>query len=153
MVALANMFVNGEFLEQYKPTIGLSIIDKELQIMKDIKITFSLFDLGGLKSFAKIRMNFYKHSKAVLIIFDYSRPETLDMINEWIEEARRFIKDSSIPYIVVGNKLDKLDNREKIKDNAEKLANQYNFQFFEASALTSEGLDELFMCLTSNLGI
>ncbi|MFX1453197.1 MAG: GTP-binding protein, partial [Promethearchaeota archaeon] len=84
--AIANMFVNSEFIEEYKPTIGLSIIDKELQIMKDMKITFSLFDLGGLKSFAKIRRHFYNHSRAVLIVFDYSRKETLDMINEWIEE-------------------------------------------------------------------
>ncbi|MBA7655418.1 hypothetical protein ES703_63322 [subsurface metagenome] len=67
--------------------------------------------------------------------------------------ARKLFYKKKFPYIVVGNKLDKLDNREKIKDNAEKLAKQYNFQFFEASALTSEGLDELFMCLTSNLGI
>lgn len=150
--AIANMYVSGEFLEEYKPTIGLSIIDKELQIMKDVKITFSLFDLGGLKSFAKIRRHFYKHSKAVLIVFDYSRPETLEVINEWIEEARHFIKDSTIHYIIVGNKIDKLDNREEIRANAKKIANQYNFQFFETSALTGEGLDELFMCLTSNLG-
>ncbi|MFX1337005.1 MAG: GTP-binding protein [Promethearchaeota archaeon] len=151
--AISNMFVNGEFIEQYKPTIGLSIIDKELQIMRDIKITFSLFDLGGLKSFAKIRRHFYKYSRAVLVIFDYSRTETLGMINEWIEEARHFIKDSTIPYIIVGNKIDKLDNREEFRSNANKLANQYNFQFFETSALTGEGLDELFMRLTSNLGI
>ena len=151
--AIANMFVHGEFIEQYKPTIGLSIIEKEFQILKDMRITFSLFDLGGKKSFAKIRRHFYNHSKAVFIVFEYSRQETLEMINEWIEEARHFIKDSSILYILVGNKIDKLENREEIKNNAYNFAEQYNFQFFETSALTGEGLDELFMCLTSNLGI
>jgi small GTP-binding protein len=151
--AIVNMYVNGDFFEEYIPTLGLSIINKELQIMKDIKITFSIFDLGGLKSFAKIRRHFYQHSKAVLIVFDYLRPETLKMIDGWIDEARQFIKDSTIPYIIVGNKIDKLENKEEIRTYAEQLAKQYNFQFFETSALTGEGLDELFMYLTSNIGI
>ncbi|TFG26488.1 MAG: GTP-binding protein [Promethearchaeota archaeon] len=151
--AIANMYVNGEFYEEYTPTLGISIHNKELQITKDIKIIFSLFDLGGLKSFAKVRRHFYQDSKAVLIVFDYSRPETLKMMDGWIEEARHFIKNSHVPYIIIGNKMDTLKDKTEIRTAAQNLANQYNFQFFETSASTGEGIDELFMYLTSNLGI
>ena len=147
--ALVNMYINGTHDEEYHPTIGVNIVQKELQISKRMTITFFLFDFGGLKSFAKVRKNFYDDSKAVIILFDCSKSETFDQISEWIEEARHFIKDDSVSYILVGNKVDLVNDREPIVNKAMDLANQYGFQFFVTSAITGEGLDELFMFLTN----
>ncbi|MFX0035402.1 MAG: GTP-binding protein [Candidatus Hermodarchaeota archaeon] len=148
---LVEMYCSGHFEENHKPTIGISIIKKELQISKDITLTFNLLDLGGIKSFAKIRKFYYKYSKVVLIIFDYSRIESFNEISDWIEESRNFIKNESIPTIIIGNKIDLLDNRNEIRSKAQSLAHQYNFSFFETSALTGEGIDELFTHLISIL--
>ena len=75
------------------------------------------------------------------------------MIDGWIEEARHFIKNSPVSYIIIGNKIDILKDKAEIRTDAQNLANQYNFQFFETSASTGEGIDEIFMYLTSNLSI
>jgi len=147
--SLVNMYINGTHDEEYNPTIGVNIVEKELQITKRMTITFFLFDFGGLKSFAKVRKNFYDDTKAVIILFDCSKSESFDQISEWIEEARHFIKDKSVSYILVGNKIDLVDEREPIINKASNLANQYGFQFFTTSAITGEGLDELFMFLTN----
>lgn len=147
--SLVNMYINGIHDEEYHPTIGVNIVEKELQIAKNMMITFYLFDFGGLKSFAKVRKNFYDDSKAVIILFDCSKSETFDQISEWIEEARHFIKDTSVSYIIVGNKIDLIEDRESIINKATNLANQYGFHFFATSANTGEGLDELFMFLTN----
>ena len=147
--SLVNMYINGTHDEEYHPTIGVNIVEKNLQITRDIAITFVLFDFGGLKSFAKVRKNFYDDSKAVIILFDCSKEETFDQISEWIEEARQFVKDESVSYILVGNKIDLIEDREPIINKAMNLANQYGFQFFTTSANTGEGLDELFMFLTN----
>ena len=147
--SLVNMYINGIHDEEYHPTIGVNIVEKELQITKSLVITFFLFDFGGLKSFAKVRKNFYDDAKAVIILFDCAKNETFDQISEWIEEARHFIKDSSVSYIIVGNKIDLIEDREPILKKANDLANQYGFRFFPTSASTGEGLDELFMFLTN----
>lgn len=146
---LLSVFLEGESDLEYKPTIGLSIMEKELQITKRMKVTHFIYDMGGLKSFAKVRRHFYDNTNAVMILFDYSRKASLNAVNEWLEEAKHFIQDNSVPYILVGNKIDLVDERGEIKTQAQKYVDQYNFQFFETSAKTGEGLDELFMYLTS----
>ena len=149
--ALVQMYSMGTFNDAYKPTIGISIIEKELQISKDYNLRLFLLDLGGIKSFAKIRKFYYDYSNAVLILFDYSRIETFNNIIDWIDETNQFIKDNSIPILLIGNKIDLAVDRESIKHKAQDLAEQYNFPFFETSALTGEGIDELFTYLISNL--
>lgn len=144
---LLDMYVKGECDHAYKATIGLSIMEKELQITKRMKVTFFLFDMGGIQSFIKVRRNFYNNSNAIMILFDFTRPETLNNVVDWLKEAKIFIKDNSIPYILVGNKIDLVENQEEIKKKAIQIANQFNFVFFATSALTGEGLDELFMYL------
>lgn len=153
--SLVEMYISGNFIEEYKPTIGLSIIEKELQITKRVKIRLYLFDMGGLKNFAKVRKFYYNISRvnAILILFDYTRMETLENVNEWLDEAKYFIKNNSIPYILIGNKIDLIDNREELREKAEQIANQYNCQLFETSAFTGEGIDELFTFIVSKFQI
>ncbi|MFX0082335.1 MAG: GTP-binding protein [Candidatus Hodarchaeota archaeon] len=149
--SLVEMYREGIFEEIYKPTIGISIKEKKLQISKDFNLFLYLLDLGGLKSFAKIRKFYYNYSNAVLILFDYTKTETFNNISDWIEELRKFIKNKSIPVVLIGNKIDLVENREEIRIKAENLAEQYNIPFFETSAYTGEGIDELFTYLISTL--
>ncbi len=146
--SLVSMYINGTYDKEYHPTIGVNIVKKELQVTKKMGYNFFIFDFGGLKSFAKVRKNFYDDSKAVIILFDCSKSETFDQISEWIEEARHFVKDVTVSYILIGNKVDLVDDREAIITKATNLAKQYGFQFYATSAETGEGLDELFMSLT-----
>lgn len=150
---LAQMYCGGNFNENgfYKPTLGISISEKELQISSSFNLTLYLLDLSGLKSLVKVRKYYYKYSNVVLILFDYSNLETLNNISGWIEESRHFIKNQEIPFILIGNKIDKIEDREVIKHQAQRLADQYNIPFFETSAFTGEGIDELFTFLISNL--
>jgi len=150
---LTEIYCNSIFKENslYRPTIGISINEKELQIAKNFNLKLYLLDLSGLKSFVKVRKFYYKYSNAILILFDYGNIETFNDIIGWIEESRHFIKNKMIPIILIGNKIDQIDNRTEIKSQAQKLADQYNIPLFETSALTGEGIDELFTYLISNL--
>ena len=150
---LANMYCGVNITENgiYKPTLGISINEKELQVSRNFNLTLYLLDLSGLKSFVKIRKFYYKYSDAVLVLFDYTNTNTFERITDWIEESRHFLKNATTPIILIGNKIDKIVDREEIKSKAFKLAEQYNFPFFETSAITGEGIDELFTYLISNL--
>jgi len=150
--SLIEKYINGKFIKDYKPTIGLSIVKKNFHISKENKIAFYLFDMGGLKSFAKVRKSYYKITKAnaVLIFFDYTRMDTLEKINEWLEESLFFIEDNSLFYFLVGNKIDLIKNRNEIRLKAELIAKKHNCLLFETSALTGEGIDEMFMYIAMN---
>ena len=150
---LANMYCGVNITENgiYKPTLGISINEKELQVSRNFNLTLYLLDLSGLKSFVKIRKFYYKYSDAVLVLFDYTNIRTFEKITDWIEESRHFLGNTTTPIILIGNKIDKIADREEIKSKAFKLAEQYNFPFFETSAITGEGIDELFTYLISNL--
>ena len=149
--ALVRMYCMGTYDETYKPTIGISIIEKKLQISKNYNLLLYLLDLGGIKSFAKVRKYYYNYSNAVLILFDYSRIDTFNNIIDWIKETHQFIKDKSIPIVLIGNKIDLAMDREEVRTRANNLAEEYDFPFFETSALTGEGIDEVFSYLISNL--
>ncbi len=149
--ALIETYINGCFDQKYKPTLGISIIKKELQIARNINSLLYLFDTGGLKSFAKIRKFYYQNPSAVLIMFDYTNNDSLENTDEWIEEARHFIRNLNIPFVLIGNKTDLAEHREDLRIKAQSLATQYKMKLFETSALTGEGIDELFTYLISNL--
>lgn len=144
---LSHLYTNQTFIEDYKPTIGISIVEKELQITKSIKSNLYLFDMGGLKTFAKIRKYFYQKldAKTILIVFDYTREKTLDDVNDWFKEAQLFNKEGEANYFLVGNKVDLVDDPQIMKKRAEEIAMKHNCQFFETSAQTGQGIDELFM--------
>ncbi len=148
---LVDMFCNIDLATSYKPTIGISIKEKSLQISKNYNVSLILFDLGGLKSFVKVRKFYYKFAHAILLLFDYTKPETLNHITKWIEEVQHFIGDQTIPIILIGNKIDISKDRVELKNQAQQLADQHNFSFFETSAFTGEGIDELFTFFISNL--
>lgn len=150
--SFVDLYMNGNFANKdYKPTIGVAIAEKEVQISNRLKVTYALFDMAGSKGFANVRRYFYKDTKAVLILFDYSKAKTLESLPEWIEEVHHFAKSNSIPFILVGNKIDLIEARENIKKRAEDMAKKFDCFFFETSAMTGEGIDELFTSLITNL--
>lgn len=148
---LLERYIHGNFVEDYKPTIGVSFMQKQLQLTSDIKLKFYIFDLAGLKTFAKVRRYFYQGAHTILLLFDYSREESLKEINEWLEEAQHFVKRRNVNYILIGNKIDLVENRQKMKEQGHALANQYEIPFFEISAYTGQGIDELFTNIFSRL--
>lgn len=149
--ALARRVCNNSFIENYHPTIGISLIEKELEIKKDETIKINIFDLSSLKSFGKVRRYFFDYSNVILIMFDYSREETVHELEDWITEARQFVDDKETPFLIVGNKIDLVPNREEIKQYAEKIAIDNNYQFFETSVLNRQGIDELLEYLTTQI--
>ncbi|MFX1498616.1 MAG: GTP-binding protein [Promethearchaeota archaeon] len=149
--AFVRKICSNDFIEYYYPTIGVSLIEKQVEIESGDKCIINFFDLSSLKSFGKVRKYFFNYASAILIMFDYSREETLDKIEDWIAEARQFIDNKDILYLIVGNKIDLGRSREHIKEKAEKLALEYECTFFETSILTGEGIEVVLRYLTDQL--
>ncbi|TFH27995.1 MAG: GTP-binding protein, partial [Promethearchaeota archaeon] len=96
-------FVHEKLTEDYKNTIGVNIMTKRLEFpMWDIKVDFSIFDMGGQEIFKPVRNTYYTGARAGFIVFDVTRPETFEHIKDWYEEA---VKGApGITLILIGNK-------------------------------------------------
>jgi GTPase SAR1 family protein len=115
-----------------------------------LHITLSLWDTGGQERFDFFKTDFFKGVAAVGLVFDLSRPDTFDKIDEYFEEIRT--RSGNIPIFLVGNKFDLIKDigetipREKI---LQKLNQFYLFEYIETSALDKKNVRRLFYRLAT----
>ncbi len=110
-----------------------------------MKLTLSLWDIAGQERFEFFKTDFFSGVAAVGLIFDLSRPDTFDSIEEYFDDIRE--RSGNIPIILVGNKNDlKKDIGETIpREKIIQMVNQYNlFEYIETSALESKNVYKLF---------
>jgi len=100
---LVKLFLGGEIVGGYKPTIGVDIGRKILDI-NHTRITFQIWDLSGQESFHSIRKQFYSRTNGAILIFDVSRRETYQNITRWTNELLE--QTGKIPIVLVANKID-----------------------------------------------
>ena len=141
----------GDFSEDYNPTIGVSSFKKELVISSDFKIDFLLFEIAGMKVFSKLRKYYYRKMDNVIIMADYSRPETINNITEWIEEARYFLGRGDVNYIIAGNKVDLINDESDLRDSLIDISINYDCEYFDSSSVTGQGLDEIFTYILNQI--
>ncbi|MFX0101062.1 MAG: Rab family GTPase [Candidatus Hodarchaeota archaeon] len=147
--SIVTMYTRGVFNREYKPTIGISYQQKEIQITRRMKLTFTIFDMAGKKSFSKIRRNFYQDPDSVMIVLDLSDESSIAKAKEWIEESRYLINNGEVTYFLVGNKIDAIKD-DDITKKAKEMAQDYDCTYFETSALTGQGIDEMFTSLADS---
>ena len=103
--SLVRSFLSDEMnaLEGYKPTIGVDIGRKALEIGSK-KIILRIWDLSGQKTFKQARNQFYKRSDGCILVFDVTRRNSFEHLTSWLEEM--WEQTGKIPVILVGNKID-----------------------------------------------
>jgi len=110
-----------------------------------INITLSLWDTGGQERFDFFETEFFKGVAVLGLVFDLSRPDTFDEIDEYFKEIR--IQSGNIPIFLIGNKNDlKKDIGETIPREKiiQKVNQYYLFEYIETSALENENVERLF---------
>ena len=136
-------YCEEKFVQRYIATIGVDFGVKPLVVAdRDVKVNF--WDLSGHPEFFDVRNEFYKDTQGVALVFDVTQRITFQALEKWVHEARRFgVRDTAV-WVVVANKCDRKGNRAVTKREAEMWAQNNGFQYFETSAKSGKGIDELF---------
>ncbi|UOB19488.1 GTP-binding protein [Abyssalbus ytuae] len=116
--SLIRRFVENVFSEDYKVTIGVHILKKEIQINNNENISLIIWDLEGSDNFEKIRESYLLGSHSFIYVFDVTRPSTFQNMNNDIELIK--VKYPNVLLQVIGNKVDLVDLKtlqKKLKDN------------------------------------
>ncbi|XP_004206457.2 dnaJ homolog subfamily C member 27 isoform X1 [Hydra vulgaris] len=145
---LIKRFCEKRFVSKYLPTIGVDFGVTEAKFGEPV-IKINLFDLSGHPIFYEVRNEFYKDIHAVILVFDITVSESFYCLNKWIEEIKQHTNTEDFNKLILllcGNKIDK--KKRLIEwDQACTWARKNGCFYFETSALTGEGVNEVFQTM------
>ena len=136
--SLVHRFVEGQFKERYKATIGVDIFSKNVE-----GIDLQIWDLSGQESFVAVREKFYSKSDGALLVFDLTNQESFKNLPRWLDESRNAL-NKDIPMVVLANKLDLTELISINDDQIKEFASSHNFEWLKTSAKTGEGVEQAF---------
>lgn len=144
--SLFRRFIDDEFSEDYKVTLGVQIKKKQITLPDNRTLSMILWDTEGhTDSVQETRESYLLGSHAFIYVFDVTRPETYQNLN--IEVAYLKRKYQNIFVKVIGNKLD-LVKEKNIRSQFQ--ATQTPFDYL-TSAKKNKNISELFYALAEEL--
>ena len=140
---ILNRFANNTFQENYQATIGLDFQTIPL-IIDNQNVALLLYDTAGQEKFRSLIPLYTKDANIILLIYDITNDESFRNIEKWYESLSNINKEEAIIFLV-GNKIDLVEQRKVNEDEAKIFAEGHNYIFQEVSALTGDGIQELFL--------
>ncbi len=143
--SLIRRFVEDIFTDDYKVSIGVHILKKEVNIKDGEQVSLMLWDLEGADDIESFRSSYLLGTHSFIYVFDVTRPSTYTTINSDVAYLQKNYKMVNI--IVVGNKI---DLREPISFEHSLNEMGINCDYF-TSAKTSDNVNTMFELLAKDL--
>ena len=151
---LIRRYCEGKFHASRVATIGVDFYTQQVQLPDTVEtrsvqagagktVKLSIWDMAGQDRFGVVRPGFYRGSRAAALVYDVTSMASLGNLKRWRDEILAAL--SSQPFVVVGNKVDL--ERSVSSELGRKAANHLGAPYVETSALTGEGVAELFETL------
>ncbi|XP_035989755.1 dnaJ homolog subfamily C member 27 isoform X2 [Fundulus heteroclitus] len=147
-------YCEKRFVPKYLATIGIDYGVTKVQV-RDREIKVNIFDMAGHPFFYEVRNEFYKDSQGVLLVYDVGLRESFDALDSWLGEMKQEMGSQanmdSIVFVVCANKVD-LTKRRVVDEGEGRLwAESRGFHYFETSAQSGEGINEMFQAFFSSI--
>ena len=131
----------------YSPTVGIDFLTKNV-FLEDKTIRLIMWDTAGQERFKSLIPSYLKNANCIILAFDISNRASFTSLNNWYSDSKEHACENTL-FVVCGNKLDL--KRAVTKKEIEDFSNEKNIQIFtEVSALTGEGINELFNKIVKN---
>ncbi len=101
-----------------------------------------LWDTAGQERFRSVTRSYYRGAASALLVYDITLRESFLNLGTWLADIRA-LASPQIAIVLVGNKTDNAD-REVSVDEAGKWAQRHGLDFVETSALSGQGVDDVF---------
>ena len=144
---IISRYTNNTFEENIMSTTGASYCGKAMTFDEygGKTIKFEIWDTAGQERYRALTKMFYKNAIAAVIVYDITRKRSFEEINTfWIKQIKESAPENII-LAIAANKADLLDKEEVNEKEARKFAEDNNALFFETSAKSGLGLNELFV--------
>ena len=135
-------YTYGEFIEEYRNTIGVEFGAKNIDIdNKSYRI--QIWDTAGQECFKSITRAYYKNSVCAIVVYDITCLDSFNNVSSWIEDCKNY-SPKNVYIVLVGNKSDLEDRRQIPTEKGQEIADKYGIAFFETSAKTGDNVVKIF---------
>ncbi len=136
---IMQVFNNGTFNINSKSTIGVDFALKAVRIREHC-LKLQIWDTAGQERYRTFTSAYFKDSHGLLLVYDITNRKSFENIDTWLKTAYQHINKEKTSIILLGNKIDKEEERKVSRVEAEDFAQQNNFLFMETSALDNRDL-------------
>jgi len=146
--SILNRFVEDEFSQDYKATIGADFRTKEFEIDGQT-VLLQIWDTAGQERFRALAAPFYRGANICVLVFDVSQKMTFEAVEQWRNEFLHHVdvdesKIKTFPFILLGNKTDL--GIQISKQDVQKWMNThgFNMEYLETSAKDGINIQDAF---------
>jgi Ras-related protein Rab-4B len=143
---LLEQFREGRFFAGSTHTIGVEFASKIVSI-NDKRIKLQIWDTAGQDRYRTVSRSYYRGALGAIVVYDITSRESFNNLPRWIQDAREQAS-KEVTIAVVGNKRDLSNERAVPMLDASRFCQERDLLFMETSALTGEGVVDIFELLT-----
>ena len=147
--SIINRFMYESFDTNYQATIGIDFLSKTLYL-DDRTVRLQLWDTAGQERFRSLIPNYIRDSSVAIIVFDITNKQTFINCDKWVEDVRNERGNEAV-IVLVGNKIDKAEERAVTFEEAEAKAKNFEATYIESSAKTGDNVKQLFKQIATTL--
>ena len=130
-------------------TIGYEFWSKFFE-QDDRIVQVHLWDTAGQERHRSMVSTYYRKTAGAVLVYDITNYSSFENWKSWIDELKSH-NEENWKLIIVGNKLDLEENREVSTGDGERLAQENDAAFFEASAVNGTNVRGLFETLVTKI--
>ncbi|KAJ7271326.1 ras protein [Mycena haematopus] len=149
--ALAVKFAYNHFIAvfiTYDPTIEDSY---RKQVVVDNRVcSVEVIDTAGQEEYATLRDQWTRECEGFVLLYSTTERSTFERL-EVFHQSVRCAKNGKPILMLVGNKADKVTEREVLKQDGVALARRFGCEFMETSAKTGQNVERVFTSLVRAL--
>ena len=149
-------YCEKRFVPKYLQTIGIDYGVTKVNV-KDREVKVNIFDMSGHVIFHEVRNEFYKDTQGAILVFDVTDKSSFDALENWVTEIKQDLEIihsghwfENIIFAVCANKIDK-GKRAIEESDARMWAHLKGFHYFETSASSGVGINEMFETLLTEI--
>ncbi len=143
----ARIFAPDSARQRYKnsstQTVGVEF-GSRIITMGGKRVKLQIWDTAGQERFRAVTRSYYRGAAGAIIVYDISNRDSFSHVQQWLNDAQQ-LAGEHICMMVVGNKADLQGEREVTFLEASRVAQEAEVLFLETSALSGEGVEDIFM--------
>nr|XP_013798215.1 PREDICTED: ras-related protein Rab-7b [Apteryx mantelli mantelli] len=145
--SLLHQYVHKTFYEDYRTTLGASILTKVIAV-DNTPLKLQIWDTGGQERFRSMVSTFYKGSDGCMLAFDVTDRESFESLENWRDDFLEKVipREQDFPMVVLGNKIDICD-RQVSEEIASAWCKEKHIPYFEVSAKNDINVAQAFETL------
>ena len=148
---LVQQIVKSRFTANYKLTVGVDILTKDVEFQLSEIANLSLWDIGSQQRFDFIRTSFYKGAAGVILIFDLTKEETYTEVRNCFTEIIQV--NGYRPFLLIGNNVNllKQDDKSLFREEARGFAESEGGFYIETSPTGIDVVEDAICILTRRI--